>query len=484
MSTPKRYPAQVILAYLTATVGVAAMLLLRAVLQPALGDRSLYIFFLPPILAAAALGGGWPSAFGSVLAVAGVLFMSRLAGGPDLSLGVFLLIGAGVSVGGEQFIVTRRRVEAALAELQEREARLQSILETAPDALVVVGEDGVIQSFSAAAERLFQWPASEAIGRNVRILMPSPDNEAHDGHPAGYFGPDERRTIATGRVVTGLRRDGSTFPMQLDVGEMRVGERRAFTGFARDLTERQLTEARPEELRAELSRISSLVAMGEVAQAFAHELNQPLTAITNFLRGSRRLLERNGPGDASRVAQALDRAAEQALRAGDTIRRLRDYVGRAPPQLEPVSVGAIVEEACAVAGPQDGRVRVTFDLDPSADPVLADRVQIEQVLVNLIRNAMEAMQGERRPELTLRTALQDGFTVVMVSDTGHGLNEEVRGRLFEPFMATTQGGMGVGLSICRTIIESHGGAIWAENNEGRGATVAFTLPSAKAQSLA
>jgi two-component system sensor kinase FixL len=486
MSRPRRLRARVILAYLTATVGIGAMLLLRVALQPALGDRSQYIFFLPPILVAAALGGGWPSALGSVLAAAGVLWLSRMAGGPDhLSLGIFLLIGIGVSLGGEQLVATRRRGEAALVELQEREARLRSILETVPDALVVIGQNGIIQSFSAAAERLFQWPAAEAVGRNVRMLMPPPDSEAHDGYLTRYLATGECRIIGIGRMVTGLRRDGSTFPMELAVGEMRFGERRAFTGFVRDLTERQQTEARLEELRAELSRLSSLAAMGEVAQAFAHELNQPLTAITNFLRGSRRLLQRNDPADAPRIAEALDRAAEQTLRAGDTIRRLREYIGHETPQLEPVSVGTAVEEACAVAGPQDGRVRVSFDLDPGADAVLADRVQIEQVLVYLIRHAMEAMQDAPHPELTLRSAPQaDGFTIVSVSDTGGGLNEEVRGRLFEPFMAATKGGLGVGLAICRTIIESHGGVIWADSNEGRGATLAFTLPAAKAQSLA
>ena len=148
-----------------------------------------------------------------------------------------------------------------------------------------------MQSFSAAAERLFGYSAAEVIGKNVKMLMPSPYRESHDGYLDRYLRTGERRIIGIGRVVVGERKDGSTFPMELAVGEMRSGNQRFFTGFIRDLTERQQTEARLQELQSELVHISRLTAMGEMASALAHELNQPLSAIANYMKGSRRLLE-------------------------------------------------------------------------------------------------------------------------------------------------------------------------------------------------
>ncbi|HEX3407500.1 MAG TPA: ATP-binding protein, partial [Caulobacteraceae bacterium] len=233
----------------------------------------------------------------------------------------------------------------------------------------------------------------------------------------------------------------------------------------------------------ELAHVSRLTAMGEMATALAHELNQPLAAIANYLRGSRRLLENGDPADLPRLAEALDRAGDQAIRAGDVIRRLRDFIGRGETERRIESISKLIEEASALAlvGVKELGVRVTMQFDPRADLVLADRVQIQQVVINLLRNAVDAMRGADTAELRVRAAAQaDGFTVVSVSDTGSGMTAEVKRRLFEPFMTTKKDGMGVGLSICRTIVEAHGGSIWATNNQGPGATFAFTLPLAEA----
>src|SRR4029079_15989152 len=172
-----------------------------------------------------------------------------------------------------------------------RAAHLTSILDTVPDAMIVIDERGIMQSFSTAAQRLFGYEAAEVMGRNIKMMMPSPYRENHDGYLARYLSTGERRIIGIGSVVVGERKDGSTFPMELAVGEMKSGDQRYFTGFIRDLTERQKTEARLQELQSELVHISRLTAMGEMASTLAHELNQPLSAISNYLRGSRRLLE-------------------------------------------------------------------------------------------------------------------------------------------------------------------------------------------------
>ena len=358
-------------------------------------------------------------------------------------------------------------------------AYLRSILNTVPDAMIVIDEKGMMQSFSPAAERLFGWTSPEVIGQSVDILMPSPYRTAHDGYMERYKATAVPRIIGIGRVVAGQRRDGSSFPMHLWVGEMRVVDRRFFTGFIRDLTEREQTQARLQELQAELVHVSRLTAMGEMASALAHELNQPLSAIANYLRGSRRLLANGDPADQERLSEALGKAADQAMRAGSVIQRLRQFVGRGETEKTVENLPKLIEEASALGlvGARELGVHVTMTFDPACDQALVDRVQIQQVVINLLRNAVDAMRDAPKRELLVAlSATMDGFIAVRISDTGSGIGEETLPRLFEPFMTTKKEGMGVGLSICRTIIESHGGTIWAQNNPRGGATFTFTMP--------
>lgn len=365
----------------------------------------------------------------------------------------------------------------AFKALAEREAHLRSIYDTAPDALIVIDERGTMQSYSAAAERMFGWSASEVLGRNVSLLMPQPFRSAHDGYLGRYLDTGERRIIGIGRIVMGERKDGSTFPIELAVGEVRSERGRFFTGFLRDLTERQATQARLQELQAELVQISRMTTMGEMASALAHELNQPLSAIANYLSGARRLLDRAGETDA-RALDALDKAQGQALRAGEIIRRLRDFMARGEPERRAESLPKLVREACALAlvGAKEHGVRVRYDLDAGIDQVLVDRVPIQQVIINLVRNAVDAMVEQPRRELALSSSAgENGMAMVSVADSGPGVDEAAAARLFQPFVTTKADGMGVGLSISRTIVEAHGGRIWTEPNPGGGAVFRFTV---------
>lgn len=473
------------MAILATLAGVAAHVLLA----PVVVDRVAFLVFVPAVVLASAHSGLAPGALAAMLGVwCGLFLAQRLGPISDADIAsaiVFAGVAAAIVVGGESFQRSRREAVAVNRDLAAREAHLSSILDTVPDAMILIDEQGTMQSFSSAAEHMFGWTAAEALGRNVNLLMPPPHREAHDGYLERYYRTHERRIIGLGRVVVGLRKDGSTFPMELSVGEMRTADGRFFTGFVRDLTERHRTEARLKELQSELVHISRLTALGEMASALAHELNQPLSAIANYLRGSVRLLA-SDPIPRERLSEALDKANEQTLRAGQIIRRLRDFVARGETERRVESLPKLIEEAGALAlvGAKEHGVRVSFDLDPAVNLVLADKVQVQQVILNLIRNAIDAMDEAPRRELRILTRpADDQLAQVTVADTGPGISPEVAEQLFQPFITTKRHGMGVGLSISRTIVEAHGGRIWVETTPGGGATFHFTLRSVADEEL-
>ena len=368
--------------------------------------------------------------------------------------------------------------KAAEAALESRERHLQSILDTVPDAMIVIAESGSICSFSAAAERLFGYTEADVVGRNVKILMPEPDHSRHDDYIARYLATGERRAIGYSRSVSGRKRDGQTFPMELAIGETVSGGQQLFTGFVRDLTERRRTELRVHQLQSELMHVTRLSAMGVMASTLAHELNQPLTAIANYLETTRDMLTVLDTDTVEIVRSALDEAGSQTIRAGQIVRRLREFIARGELEKSVTSLAELSKEAIGLgfAGAHEQGVATRFELDPTFDLVLVEPVQIEQVFINLIHNAIHAMQGFPTRELTISSARHDRELVkVTVADTGSGIAPEVADRLFQAFVTTKDDGMGLGLSICRTIVEAHGGRIWMEPAAQGGSAFHFTL---------
>jgi two-component system, LuxR family, sensor kinase FixL len=374
--------------------------------------------------------------------------------------------------------------ESASEQPLQAETLLRSILATVPDAMVVIDERGSIVSFSLAAEKMFGYSEGELVGRNVKLLMPSPDRERHDGYIANYLSTGIRRIIGIGRVTTALHRDGNTFPIELSVGEAWTNERRIFTGFIRDLTERQQTLLRLQDLQSELAHVGRLSEMGTLASSLAHELNQPLTAVASYCESARDLLASEADAETlAMVREAMDDAAKQAIRAGQIVRRLRDFISHGETERHVESLQRLINEANALAlvGSREHGIDVKLSIDPDMDLVFVDRIQIQQVLVNLIRNAIDAMVDSPTRSLSIRTARgRDGFVEVAVEDTGSGISETIAPQLFQPFVTSKEGGMGIGLSICRTIIEAHGGGIWFNSNSKGGTAFHFTLPSGEA----
>ncbi len=472
------------LAVATVAVALAAQLLLREILD----DNAAFALFAPAILVAAVAGGAGPGFLSLALSLAATVYVRGPASATTANVVELALFGVAgfmiVWIGGALHRAGRQIEETRLA-LVDREAHLRSILDTVPDATVVIDARGAIASFNAAAVRQFGYSEQEVVGQNVNILMPEPYRSGHDGYIQRYMATGEKRIIGIDRVVVGRRKDGSTFPMKLAVGEVSSGGTTYFTGFIRDLTERQESAARLEEIQGELARLARLNELGEMASTLAHELNQPLSAIANYAQGCTRLLRDMDEAVSVRMREALEEISRQSLRAGRIIRHLREFVMRGETEKAPEDIRKLVEEAGALAlvGSRERGVRSVFDFEPGAEMVMADRVQIQQVLINLMRNAMDAMRDSERRNLNVRIAPgMPGEIVVEVADTGPGVSEEVAPQLFRPFVTTKAGGMGIGLSLSKRIIEAHGGEIDVVRNENGGATFRFTLPAYEEQS--
>jgi two-component system sensor kinase FixL len=373
----------------------------------------------------------------------------------------------------------KRKPSSTISSLDGTSARLQAFLDTVPDAIVVIDDGGLIETFSHAAERMFGYAAADVVGHNIKMLMPQPYRDSHDSYIERYRQTGERRIIGKGRVVAGLRRNGEVFPIELSVSEVPVAGKRLFMGFIRDITERQATESRLEELQTELAHVSRQVEMGQMGSTLAHELNQPLTAVLAYLGTAQHLLAAEGGHD--KVQSLIDRATAQAKRAGNVIHQLREFLAKGQTTRGPAPINKVVEEASGLAliGAKQLQIDSHLELDPAAPTIAIDRVQIQQVLVNLIRNGIEAMSESTQRDLVIRTVARDEMVEIIVLDTGHGIAPDIASKLFQPFVSTKASGMGIGLSICRSIVRAHGGEIEARPNPaGVGTVFSFTLPIA------
>jgi two-component system sensor kinase FixL len=375
-------------------------------------------------------------------------------------------------------VTDRKRAVTALIEAR---AFSEAVVDTAAEAVITIDASGAIETFNRAAQQMFGYSVEEVQGKNVNVLMPEPYQAEHDQYIARYLETNEAHIIGSGREIIAQRKDGSDFPIHLAVSEVHNRQERKFVGLIRDISLQRAAENEARQHREQLAHADRLYMLGEMATGIAHEINQPLTAISLFAAAGKRLF---GAGSQDRLPEIFEKLNQHAQRAGAVIERMQTMARRQESAKEIVDCNALVEEAAKLAE-AEARIRdMTIEVvtENELPSVVVDTVQIQQVVLNLLRNGMEAMRSvDCRDGNSIRLQTQfgdDGDVEVAVIDKGCGVSEEVAKKLFTPFSTTKESGMGMGLSISRAIVIAHGGQLDFYNNDTGGATFFFTLPAA------
>jgi len=357
----------------------------------------------------------------------------------------------------------------------------KALLDAAVDAIIVIDQRGCIETFNSAAEVMFGFSAREVLDKNVSLLMPEPYQSEHDGYISNYLDTGNAKIIGIGREATGQRKNGSVFPIDLSVGKIPTDDQPKFVGIIRDATRRKRSEEEIHQTRERLAQFGRLSTLGEMAASLAHELNQPLAAIATYTQACQRLIE-SGKSDDDEILATLRKCDSQARRAGEVIRRLRQFVRKREAERQEMSCNDIIHDVAALAevDARDNGIPLTIDIAQGLPKVMVDTVQIQQVILNLIRNGIDAMANMNHNNQGISISVsnsEDKQLIVAVTDHGSGITQEAENRIFQPFFTTKPSGMGLGLVICRSIIESHGGALGFTKNPSGGTTFYFTLPT-------
>jgi two-component system sensor kinase FixL len=359
-------------------------------------------------------------------------------------------------------------------------ADLRALMDACIDAIVVIDDEGKIGSFNAAAERLFGYKAADVIGKGVELLMPEPHRSNHDGYIKRYLATGKARIIGVGREAQGKHADGTVFPIGLSVGEARQGDRRRFVGIIRDLSQQQEAEKRTRSLEGRLAHVGRFNLMGEMAAGIAHEINQPLSAIATYAQAGSRMLGQETI-DVAVLQEICTKVDEQARRAGQVIENLRKFIRKQEIETRPLDINHIVCDVLNLieADARAEGIRVDMQLGRDLPQVNGDPIQLQQVLLNLTRNAVDAMRSGLHKErgLSITTEKTDSGVRVSVTDFGHGVSRQLGDNIFHPFVTTKRDGLGVGLAISRTIVQSYGGTLTYQDNPQGGAIFVVDLPA-------
>lgn len=365
-------------------------------------------------------------------------------------------------------------------------AEFQALLDAAVDAIVVIDERAEIITFSRAAERMFGHAAADVVGKNVNVLMAEPHRSRHDGYMQRYAATGEAHIIGRGRDVEARRANGEVFPVSLAVGEAKDGDKRRFVGIIRDLSAQRAAEQRARSLEARLAHVARFNLMGEMAAGIAHEINQPLSAIATYAQAGKRVLQRDEP-DVGMLAEICGKIDDQARRAGQVIANLRKFIRKQDIETQSLDVNRVVADVMTLidADARSEGIPLHVHSGQGIAPVRADAVQLQQVLLNLTRNSVDAMRGglgkERGIVIATGTAPDGRAVRITVTDHGHGVSPQLGDNIFHPFITTKRDGLGVGLAISRTIVQSYGGTLTYADNPAGGSIFTIELPAQHVQ---
>lgn len=364
---------------------------------------------------------------------------------------------------------------------EQRDTFLDTLLDAAVDAIIIIDSAGLIRRFNRSAEVLFGYAESEVLGHNVSLLMPEPNRGRHDGYLANYLATGKAAIIGIGRVERGLRRNGEVFPMRLSVGESRHGSEIHFVGIIHDLSQQVATEEQLRRLEQQLFHADRLVTLGELTAGIAHEINQPLTAIAAYADAGRQIAHKSGTGGED-LLNICARIGEQARRAADVVQRLRKLSRSGAASKARHDINQIVRGMLPLFEHEVRTAGVQIDFRPAdeAPRIFVDDIQIQQVLVNLVKNSLDAIgeAGQHDGQITIRIDRCADQLAIVVEDNGPGVSQASEHRLFEPFHTSKPKGVGLGLSICKSIAAAHGGNLTHVRPGPRGARFVLTLPTA------
>jgi two-component system sensor kinase FixL len=375
---------------------------------------------------------------------------------------------------------------AALKEskqrLREREAKLNSIFNAAVEGIIMLDRHGCVVTANAAVKAILGYAEEELVGNNVNMLMRPEQSVQHDQYIKEYIDNGRSNIIGSIREVEGMHKGGWIVPLDLSLSEFFIDGEIFFTGILRDISQRKLQEQENREHLEELAHVTRLGLMGEMASGIAHEVNQPLTAIVAYTEVSLNLLKMPSL-DTEKLAGILAKTHQQALRAGQIIHRMRDFVRSKTAERVLVCINQLIKDCIGLCADDIKLQNIKLGLDLAVDllPVYVNEVQIEQVLLNLLRNAIEAMKElprEHPRRLLISTRLDDRrFVEIAIEDSGPGIAPADLAKIMTPFFTTKKNGMGMGLSISRSLVEAHHGTLRFNNVPGSGCTFYVTLPS-------
>jgi two-component system, LuxR family, sensor kinase FixL len=369
-------------------------------------------------------------------------------------------------------------------QLLEREAKLNSILNASIEGIIVIDMSGTVVSVNAAVEAIFGYSAEELIGNSVSLLMPITIRKKQQYYLEKYLRIFIPKAIGQIREVEALRKDGSLVPLDMTIAEFPLDGAQYFSGIVRDVSARKLQELQEKEHLEKLAHVTRLGLMGEMASGIAHEVNQPLSAVVNYTQVCLRFLQNENP-DLEKISDIMLKANQQALKAGQIIHSMREFVKTRKIHRSTVDINDLIYDAISLfeSDFRQHLVAMRFELTKSLPHVLIDRVQIEQVILNLIRNSIDALKDLpqfTQRQLSIETSLNDlNYIVVRIKDNGPGLTPLQREKILTPFFTTKSSGMGMGLSISRSLVEAHHGTLHFNSKEDKGTTFYFTIPTEK-----